>query len=386
MQPRRQEEARLIGARRNSSSRDAVARLVASLCLLSFGELYAAPAVDPGANEDPAEYEQRLVVPNRQFKTNHGSSIVELPDKSLLCAWYAGSKECAPDVNIYSSRFDPVEKKWSAPAILAGNGERAEWRIWPTKSVGNVALHVDDEGIVWAFYAAMPFGGWTTAHVDYRTSKDGAVTWSQPKTLIYMLSNMPRSEPVRVGPGQFAIPLYHNILRKHGYTCTVTVAGGKILRRSYEAIPGEKHTQPAIVRHSSGDLYAYLRDPTWKSMMFSRFDAAERKWSRAERLDLVNPNAAVDVEQTPDDKTLLVYNDSTENRVPLSLAYSVDGRNFKKIWSFETQPGAAFSYPALTRASDGSYHLTYSQRRTTIKHVRFSEKWLNEKIAAAGPP
>ena len=311
-----------------------IATRLAAVCLLLAPCIQAAPQVNPGANEDPAEYEQRLVLPARQFKTNHGSSITELPDKSLLCAWYAGSKECAPDVSIYSSRFDPVAKEWSAPAVLATHGERAEWRILPYKSVGNVALHVDDEGIVWAFYAAIPFGGWTIARVDYRTSKDMGATWSRPKTLIKMFSNMPRSEPVRVGPGQFAIPLYHNILRKHGYTCTVTVAGGEIIRRSYEAIPGEKHTQPAIVRRSDGDLYAYLRDPTWKSLMFSRFDVAQRKWSRAERLDIVNPNAAVDAEQTPDGKTLLVYNDSPKNRVPLSLADSNDGRNFKKIWSF----------------------------------------------------
>jgi predicted neuraminidase len=364
-----------------------------SIRLLTIVALCAAPAlhaareeVDPGANEDPAEYQQRLVIPRGMFKTNHGSSVTELPDKSLLCAWYAGSREAAPDVNVYLSRFDPVRQTWGEPSVLAGNRERAEWRLRGTKSVGNVVLHVDDEGIVWAFYAAIPFGGWTTAHIDYRVSKDSGVTWSQPKTLVGMLSNMPRSEPVRVGPNRFAIPLYHNMGQKHGYTCTVTVAGGKIINRTFERIRGEKHTQPAIARVSDNELYAYLRDPTWKSLMFSRFDVARRRWSTAERLDVVNPNAAVDVEQTPDGKTLLVYNSNPKHRVPLSLAYSLDGRKFQKIWDFETQRGGAFSYPALTRASDGNYHLTYSHsRRATIKHVRFSEKWLNEKIAAAGP-
>ena len=161
----------------------------------------ARPYEDPGATEDPAEYEQNLVVPVGTFKANHGSSITELPDKTMLCAWYAGSYECSPDSHIYSSRYDPVQKNWSAPVVLAGDRERAEGRILPTKIVGNVALHVDDEGIVWAFYAAIPLGGWTAARVDYRTSKDGGLTWARPKTLIRMFSNMPRSAPVRIGPG-----------------------------------------------------------------------------------------------------------------------------------------------------------------------------------------
>jgi predicted neuraminidase len=369
------------------SSRTFYLGLAAALSFLFPATFHAAAETDPGASQDPAEYEQDLVLPKGEFIMNHGSSIAELPDGALLCAWYAGSSECVPDVNIYCSRFDPRRKTWGARSVLAGNGERAEWRILPTKSVGNVALHVDDEGIVWAFYAAVPFGGWTAARVDYRTSKDSGLTWSRPRTLIRMFSNLPRSKPVRVGSGRFAIPLYHNIGRKHAYTCTVTVAGGEIVSRTYEAVPGEKHTQPAILRRADGELFAYLRDPTWKSLMFSRLDPVQRKWSPAERLQVPNPNAAVDVAQTSDGRVLLVYNDSPKDRVPLSLAYSSNGRDFKKIWDFETEPGSAFSYPALIRASDGSYHLTYSYvKRSTIKHVRFSEKWLNEKIAAADNP
>ncbi len=372
-------ERHLVAAR----SRIAWPAWLAILLLASVTQA-ARPYEDPGAAEDPAEYEQNLVVPVGTFKANHGSSITELPDKTMLCAWYAGAYECSPDSHIYSSRYDPVRKTWSAPAVLAGDRERADWRILTTKVVGNVALHVDDEGIVWAFYAAIPLGGWTAARVDYRTSKDGGLTWARPKTLIRMFSNMPRSAPVRIGPGKFAVPLYHNIGRKHGYTCTLTVAQGEILGRTYAAIPGEKHTQPAVVRFSENELFAYLRDPTRQSMMFSRFDVAQGTWSAAERLQLPNPNAASDAVRTPDGKVLLVYNNDPKHRVPLSLAYSLNGRDFKKIWDFETTRGAAFSYPALTRASDGSYHLTYSHdRRSTIKHVRFSQQWLDEKIAAA---
>jgi predicted neuraminidase len=54
------------------------------------------------------------------------------------------------------------------------------------------------------------------------------------------------------------------------------------------------------------------------------------------------------------------------------------------ILKYARTGGGSFSYPAIIRAADGSYHLTYShERRSAIKHIHFSQDWLNEKIAAA---
>jgi predicted neuraminidase len=334
-----------------------------------------------------ADYEENLVIASGRFPVNHGSSIVELPDHSLLCCWYAGSDECAPDVKILSSRFEPVAKTWSEPAVVSQNGERAEGAWLRTKTFGNCALFVDDENVVWLFYAAMPFGGWSTARVDYKTSKDAGQTWSGAKTLVGRWCNMPKNKPLQLDAHQFTIPLYRNFRPKHGYTCTVTVSQGEITGKTFEQMSGPEHTQPALVRRNENALVAYLRDPTWQSLMFSHCDVAQRKWSVAERLSLPNPNAAIDAVQADDGKTLLVYNDSKKGRNPLSLAYSENGRDFKRIWNFEySSSGGSFSYPAMIRAADGSYHLTYShERRAAIKHVHFSQAWLNEKIAAPAP-
>lgn len=335
-----------------------------------------------------ADYEQDLVVAPGRFPVCHGSSIAELPDHNLLCCWYAGSDECAPDVKIYSSRFDPSAKTWSAPAIVAQHNERAAGRWLRTKTFGNCALFLDDENVVWLFYAALPLGGWSSARVDYKTSKDAGQTWSQPRTLVGTFCNLPRNKPLQLGAHQFVIPLYKNFGHKYGYTCTLTVSGGEITSKTFESIPGPENTQPALIRRNNDELIAYLRDPTWRSLMVSRCNATNRKWTTAERLALPNPNAAIDAVQTDDGKTLLVYNDSKKGRNPLSLAYSENGRDFKKLWDFEYTPtgGGSFSYPAIIRATDGSYHLTYShERRSAIKHVHFSQAWLNEKIGAIRP-
>jgi predicted neuraminidase len=331
------------------------------------------------------DYEQNLIAVPDQCPVNHGSSIVELSDHNLLCCWYGGSNECAPDIKIYSSRYDSATKTWSAPAVVAAHNERAEGRWLRTKTFGNCALFIDDENVVWLFYAALPLGGWSSARVDYKTSRDNGQTWSPAKVLVGTFCNLLRNKPLRLGPGKFTVPLYQNFGHKYGYTCTLTVSGGEIKSKTYERIDGPENTQPSLVQRSEKELVAYLRDPTWQSLLFSHCDPADLKWSTAERLQLPNPNAAIDAVQSDDGKTLLVYNDSKKGRNPLSLAYSENGRDFKKIWDFEySASGGSFSYPAIIKTADGSYHLTYSHdRRSAIKHVHFSQAWLSEKIAAA---
>ena len=337
----------------------ALRKVIASLLLISSSLLRA------------ADYEENLVVGLDKFPVNHGSSIVELRDGSLLCCWYAGSDECAPDVKIYSSRFDATSRTWSAPAIVADDGERTEGRWMRTKTFGNCALFLDEENVLWLFYATMPFGGWSTASVDYKTSNDGGQSWSPAKILVWRWCNLPRNKPIPLGAHQFAIPLYRNVWPKHGYTCTVTVSKGEITNKTFEDIPGPAQTQPALVRRSENEIVAYLRDPTWQSLLFARCHVAERKWLPAERLALPNPNAAIDAVQTDDGKTLLVYNDSKKDRNPISLAYSENGRDFKKIWNFEyARHGGAFSYPAIIKASDGSYHLTVLARPASRDQAR----------------
>jgi len=46
-----------------------------------------------------------------------------------------------------------------------------------------------------------------------------------------------------------------------------------------------------------------------------------------------------------------------------------------KGWSFE------FSYPSLIRTSGGEFHLVYTWNEAFIKHVQFSQAWLDRRLA-----
>ena len=47
---------------------------------------------------------------------------------------------------------------------------------------------------------------------------------------------------------------------------------------------------------------------------------------------------------------------------------STDGKTWKGALVLETEP-AEFSYPAVIQTRDGLVHLTYTWKRTRVKHV-----------------
>ena len=74
---------------------------------------------------------------------------------------------------------------------------------------------------------------------------------------------------------------------------------------------------------------------------------------------------------------VMVLNDTFSNRSVLSIYSSKDnGRSWTKRAELENTPGMEFSYPAIIRAPEGLYHVTYTYDRARIKHVSFSDAWV----------
>jgi len=83
---------------------------------------------------------------------------------------------------------------------------------------------------------------------------------------------------------------------------------------------------------------------------------------------LPNPNSGIDAVTLRNGNHWLVYNPVTKNRHPLVVASSSDGKDWTTIATLEEQPGE-YSYPAIIQASDGRVHITYTWRRTRIRHA-----------------
>ncbi|MCK5346018.1 MAG: exo-alpha-sialidase, partial [Candidatus Heimdallarchaeota archaeon] len=108
-------------------------------------------------------FQEHMVAPSgEELKFSHGSTVVELPDRSLYCAWYAGSREKGDDVAIWGSRLEKESDNWSKATVIIDT---------PGKSEGNPVLFLDRNRLLWLFYQTMygsgegrtkPGTGWTT--------------------------------------------------------------------------------------------------------------------------------------------------------------------------------------------------------------------------------
>ena len=100
-----------------------------------------------------------------------------------------------------------------------------------------------------------------------------------------------------------------------------------------------------------------------------------KSWSPMTRTPLPNPNSAIDAVMLRDGRALLVYNHTPNRRSPLNVGLSKDGAAWQNALELENTPGE-FSYPAVIQANDGLLHITYTWKRTRIKHVILDPKKL----------
>ncbi len=142
--------------------------------------------------------------------------------------------------------------------------------------------------------------------------------------------------------------------------------------------------QPAVVQARDGRLIAYCRrgggygpDPTGRLVRAESNDGG-RTWGEGQDSRFPNPNAAVDFLRLKSGQLLLVYNDTTSGRTPLTASLSPDDdRTWPVKRNIAEGPGD-FGYPTAFQARDAKIHLVFtSQRRTVVNHAVFDESWVS---------
>jgi len=326
----------------------------------------------------------------------HGSSVVQLDDGSLLVSWYSATNEAARDSRIFYRRSTSDGSSWGPTQIAVSPGERARESWFANKAVGNSVLFQDKENVLWLFYAAVEAGGWSGAHVDYKTSRDRGRTWSESHRLTSGLGDLPRNKPVELAGCEILLPLSHSGFRKYAYGARLETCA-KVLQPSYPIIDGSKFSHPAFVAFGSNRVLAFVRARGGGMLQSTFFDPDKNEWSIPQPTNLPNSDSAIDAVRLEDGRILLVYNDHGTIRNPLSIAISDDpgsgraeaalsaGAAFRKLRDIENEPGQDFSYPSLVRARDGTFYLTYTWRyRSAIKCAHFDGNWLGLNPVSAG--
>jgi len=331
------------------------------LCLILFWALTAGfPAL---------AYFQKGVIyePTPALPSAHASTIVELPDRDLLCVWYSGKAEGARDVAEWASRFERKTGQWSKPCLLVDT---------PGKPEGNPVLFVAPDKKVYLFYATMEGLGWSSCSLKFVVSEDGGRTFGPPQIFRRQWGWLPRNHLLTLSSGEIVFPLYNESPSRSEFMlsadgCRTWVKAGQIKTR-----PG--NLQPAVVELEDHSLLSMMRMSGKGQIWQSQSQDKGMSWSPAVRTALPNPDAGIDLVRLKSGELVLAFNNSGTRRSPLSLALSKDnGRTWPVIKDVETDD-AEFSYPSLTTDSEGRLWLTYTWKRKTIGYAVFDLDWLKQ--------
>lgn len=307
---------------------------------------------------------------NPDHPSCHAATLEELPDGTLLCAWYAGSYEKHPDVVIQMARKAPGSGEWSAPEVIQNT---------PGHSEGNPVLFYSPDGLLWLFYVTMYGNRWDECLVKYRRSADEGRTWDTPVLLHEPLGWMTKNKPV-VYNGEILLPLYDEAR----WTSHVLISPdrGRTWEKSNDVSNPGGNLQPTLMPLSDGRILMHLRDHSGHGIVRKSYSSdGGRTWTDpAELTDLPNPDSGTDGVTLRSWNLAFAYNPTAKGRSPLSVAFSEDdGETWPHRKDLETDP-AEFSYPAIMQGRDGRIHLAYTHQRTRIQHAEFDEEWLKDGL------
>ncbi|NLH99620.1 MAG: exo-alpha-sialidase [Chthonomonadales bacterium] len=317
----------------------------------------------------------------------HPAAIAELQNGDLYIAYYGGEGEYAVDTGVFGARRRKGSSRWSQPVRIAHD---------PFRSLGNPVVWQAPDGLVWLFYVVRWGDTWSTSRIQGKISQDGARTWSDSFVVSDAEGMMVRGKPIVLSTGDYLLPVYHETgfdTEKVGADSTSRFLRWDPKAREWRPSGIIRSTkgniQPAIAEVEPGRVVAFCRrgggyEPVTDGYIVrSESGDGGRTWSEGKDSDLPNPNAAVDLLRLRNGHLALIYNDSMNERTPLTVAISTDGGT---TWPFRRNIMEAkgdFAYPYAIQTADGRVHVVFTtDERTVIRHAVFDEEWVR---AGASP-
>lgn len=321
---------------------------------------------------------ERIIGSEYPGKYKHPASITELDNGDFYMAFYGGDGEYEENSNVKAVRRKKGESTWSEPVVIADT---------PFLGEGNPVVWQAPDGLVWLFYNQRYGPTWSEARVKAKISRDGAETWSDSMVIAYELGSMCRGLPILLNDGDYLLPLY---AEKGSDKENMTPdTASYFLRHDPKArtwtptnLIHSKHgnLQPEPVQLSDDHLIAYMRrgggyeEDTREFIVRSESHDGGRTWSEGTDTAFPNPNSAVSLLKLKSGNLLLVYNDSYNERTPLTVALSTDG---EKTWGYKRDIGTGphdFAYPVAIQTKDDKIRVLYTRdERQTVMLATFDE-------------
>ncbi len=348
--------------------------IVLLVCTLTFsghGQERKLPVVLPIEHPSVGTAEFIYELENALTPECHASTVA-ISGSAIIASWFGGTKEKNKDVGIWVSR--KTGTSWSAP-IEVVNGVQEDGTRYPC---WNPVLFKPKNEPLHLFYKVgpSPREWWGM----YMISKDDGATWSAPVKLPDGILGPIKNQPIQMANGTILSPsstesntegwkIHLEISADLGKTWTKT--GTLNDTAEFGAI------QPVILNYGDGKLQLLSR--TKNDVVSQNWsEDGGNTWSKMTGTSLPNPNSGIDGISLKDGRQLLVYNPTQKNwgnRVPLSIALSTDGKNWKRVLDLEPlrestdKEEEEYSYPTVIQGSDGMVHLVYTWNRKTVKYV-----------------
>lgn len=326
----------------------------------------------------------------------HVPSISEFSDGTLASVWYGGSREGAKDVSIYFSRGNKGTDgyKWDSPQKIVTRESASKELDRYIKKIGNPVIFTDEQDGLWLIYVTVSVGGWSGSSLNVKYSPDMGSRWTESRRLtlspLTNISTLLKNRPVSLveinGQGKnnlYAIPIYHECIGKFSEILWFKILNkdGDFVYTKSRITWGASYIQPSIVPVSTKNAIALFRDcSTGHEVVMSESPDSGRDWNALYGTGISNPNSALCAVTLSDDRILMAFNNSRNNRENLSLAISrSDESDWDILHVLENEENQEFSYPYMIYGNNGIIHLAYTFDRSRIKHITFNEAWLKEK-------
>jgi hypothetical protein len=139
-----------------------------------------------------------FIIKNAPFAACHAATLVELPNKKLMAAWFAGPYESSSEVCIWLTLYQ--NNQWSAPAIVADGiiNDSLRYACW------NPVLFKNKKGKLFLFYKVgkSPRDWWGMM----KSSADDGKNWSAAKRLPDEFLGPVKNKPIQLKNGDVLYP------------------------------------------------------------------------------------------------------------------------------------------------------------------------------------
>ena len=332
-------------------------------------------------------------LPDTGAASVHAASMIALKDGAVRAFWFAGSREGAADVSIYSSVYDVKSAYWSAPTVVMDRISAEKGLSRYIAKLGNPVPARLPDGRLQLFFVTVSIGGWAGSSISAVTSDDEGLTWTNPQRLISSpllnLSTLVKSPSVAYTDGLLGVPAYHEWIGRFGEFLRVD-AGRVIDKRRMSS--GRSAIQPLVFVSDAQDASAYFRQTRSsglpKQIPVSGTQNAGQNWQQSEDLAIANPNSAVAGVTLKSGARVLVLNNIEHGRYRLVLMMSSpksgQWQTIEVLEDDEALPDAQrkeFSYPYMITVDGDDAHLAYTWDRKKIRHRYFSGAWLKHALS-----